>query len=902
MNAFMRWFRRGTLERQLDTELAFHVDQETARLVDEGVAPVEARRRALARFGGVEPIKEQARDARGGRWLEALGQDVRYSIRMMRRSPGFTFAAVASLAIGIGANAALFSVADALVLRTLPVDRPDELSLLARAGYSSPNYRFSGPLYRRFVEAAPEAGLAAMHSAVRVQIRLDGAAELAVGQLVTGNWFDVLGVRAAQRGRLLTPADTTALGAAPVVVLSHAFWTQRFAASPAIVGSQIAVNGVALQIVGVAPRSFAGLTVGQRVDMWMPVTMQHELHDESDASIDDGDKSMPWLPQDGIAWLSVVMRAPDTAPRAALLARLDEVRRQAREQRVADVTDPDQRAFLRRERLEFVDASRGARGGLRDAFSAPLGVLMTTVAIVLLIGCANLASLLLARGTARGREIALRLALGANRGRIARQLLTESLTLAGLGGLAGLAVAAWGSHALLALASSTSTPIPLDVGLDARVLVFTLAVSLLTGVLFGVMPSIRLSGGRLADSMRAGARLAGDDAGGRLPWGRLLVAAQVALSLLLLVGAVLFLRTFRNLASADAGIDRSHIVSARFDPRLANVPQQAMPALHARLLDHASSLPGVRAAALALAGPLTGAARTSSFVIDGEAPRTGDAADAREDYITPQYFEVMGMRLLKGRAIRTDDVDPARPVAVVSEAFVRKFIGSRDPIGRWVGYDDPPTIEIVGVVADAHVDGIRTAVPPILYHALAQRPDEIVRNLYVRTDGDPAALKAALQRAVTAAEPGLAVREVVTLDELADRSIARERLVARLTAGFGLVAVFVACVGLYGTVSYSVARRTRELGVRVALGAAPGQVRWLVLRDTLRMVFFGSVAGIAAVLGLMGSLQTLVFGLSPRDPWTIAAATAGLTAMGLLAGLLPAWRASRVDPLTAIRD
>jgi predicted permease len=900
MGWLARVFRRDRLERELDAELQFHVAEEVKRLQADGVPPEDARRRALAGFGGLEPIKEQARDARGTRWLEDLSRDVRYAFRMMRRSPVFTVAAILSLAIGIGANAAIFSISDALLLRPLDVARPAELSFLNRAGYSQPNYRFSYPGLGRLQQGVSDVQFAASGSVSRVQIERERGAELALGQLVSGNWFDVLGV-GASAGRVLSSNDTSQVGEARVVVLSHDFWARQFGSDPRVVGSSLRVNGVPLTVVGVAADRFTGVTVGQRVDVWAPVTIQSDLRFRGNASIDNADGSKPWVTQDGVQWLTIVARiAPPVNPVEAA-TRIAAVCRQQTEQAAAKIQDSERRNFRLREHVELVAGTRGL-SNLRDSFSQPLVVLMVTVAAVLLIACANLASLLLARSTARGREFALRLSLGAARGRVMRQLLAESVTLAGLGGLAGLGLGRLGGQALLVLASNGARAIPLDLPVNWRLVAFTAGVSLLTGVLFGLGPAIRCSRPNLVDPLKAGGRVAGGErrAGG-LGFGKVLIALQVALSFALLVGALLFLRTFRNLITVDTGFDRSSVVVAMFDPILSGVTEAQLPDLYARLVERAKTIPGVNHASLALSGPVTGSARISTISIDAEPMRAGNDGDAREEYVAADYFQTVGITLLRGRPFTNDD-DAKRPrVAVVNETLAKHFFGDQNPIGHRVGYGPPTDTEIVGVVRDVHVDGPKDIVPPMVYYPLAQNPSEFARNLYIRVSGPVDAAKASLRTAVGDVNRSLAVREVTTLGDLNERMVSNDRVVSRLTGVFGLLAVFVACLGLYGTVAYSVVRRTNEIGVRMALGATRASVGWLVLRETFLLVATGGVLGLAVIWPLLKFLTSLLYGISPYDPVALGSAAAGLLIAGALAGAIPAWRASRVDPLTALR-
>jgi predicted permease len=902
MGWLRRLFSRDRLERELEAELTFHVDEETRRLVASGVDRAEAKRRALATFGRIEPIKELARDARRTRWVEDLAHDVRYAGRMMRRNPGFTLAAVLSLAIGIGANSTIFSVADALLVRPLTIDRPEEVYFPDRTGFDEQNLRFSHPGYERLRDGVADVSFAAMSSLARMQATMDGPAEQMLGQLVTGNWFDVVGVK-AEAGRLLTPDDTRTLDGPAVVVLSDLYWRRRFAADQHVVGTHIRVNGVPATIVGVAAPGFSGLTVGERNDVWLPVTLQHTLQYRGNASVNDADQDKPWVPQDGIEWLTVVARVRPPVTAAAATARIDALHRQALERSMAAITDPERRAYRMREHISLLSGARGL-SDLRADFSAPLGVLMGTVALVLLIACANLASLLLARSSARSREFALRLSIGARRSRLVRQLLTESVVLALIGGVAAVLVARWGGQALLSMASGGGTPIPLDLPTDWALIAFTLVLSGLTGVAFGLAPALRFSRTDLADSLRSTGRVAGvSERPGALPFGKALVASQMALSLALLVGAALFVRTFQNLLAVDTGFERDQVVSARFDPRLAGFAPAQLPALYERLLRQARQIPGVRTASLALSGPVTGSARVSSLIAQGRPRGIGGGDNVREEYVGPDYFATMGMALAKGRDFVDRDDTRAPKVAIVNEAFAKHFFGEASPLGRKVGYDEAEgyDIEIVGVARDARVDGLRRPVPIMAFYPLRQHTDEFARNLYVRATGPVDLIKTELRRAVAAADGNLAIREVATLADLTGRTVSRERLVSQLTSAFALIALGVACLGLYGTVSYSVVRRTNEIGVRLALGASPQSVRWMILRETLVLAVIGCLLGLALLLPTLNYVASLLYGLSPRDPATLAGATILLLVMSALAGAVPAWRASRVDPLTALR-
>jgi predicted permease len=901
----MRWitrlFRRGRLERELDQELEFHVDAETERLIGEGLPPVEARRHALATFGGLEPIRERARETRGTLWIEHLWQDLRYGARVLRRAPGFTLAAVASLAIGIGANTAMFSVADALLFRPLPVERPEELVFLNRAGYSEPNMIFSYPALQRFRQGVPEVPFAGHTSIARTLLSVDGPSELVLGQLVTGDWFDVVGVR-AEAGRVFTAADTQELGGKPIVVLSDDFWRRRFAGDPAVIGKTVTMNRVPVTVVGIAARGFSGLTIGTRLDCWLPVTMQHELRYYTNAASEDADDRKPWLPQDGISFLTVVARLPDGIAQTAVPVRMAALHRQSVDSQAEKLVDPERREFTRREYLELIPAWRG-QSPLRETFTEPLRVLMGTTALVLLIGCANLASLILARGTARSRELSLRLSLGASRGRIVRQLTTESLLLAGLGGLAAVAAARWGADGLLKLAATTRVPIPLFLPFDWRLIGFAATASLLTGLTFGLMPALRLSRAGLVDGLKAGSRITSSSGREtRVPFGRVLIIAQVTLALTLLVGAVAFVRTFKNLLDEQSGFEREQVVSARFEPRLAGFGEEQWPALSERLLEAARRVPGVRSASLGMTGTLSGVMRIGgNIVVEGQPSHVGPEWSLREEQVGDDFFQTMGMPLVRGRDFRLSDGPGAQSVAVINETMAKRFFGDVDPIGRHFGYGSPPEFEVIGIVRDARIDGPRRPVPSLAYMPLRQHPDNIANYLYIRVTSAPEAAGNALRAAIAGAEPSLAIREVVTLDELTGRTVARERLMSQLTSGFGLLALAVAALGLYATISYSVVRRTSELGVRLALGASPASVRWLVLRETLLVVGAGCVIGSLLAVPALRYVGTLLFGLSPGDPVTLLAATATLLTVSVFAALIPAMRAARTDPIRALR-
>jgi predicted permease len=891
MSWLRRLFNREKLERELDKELRFHIEQREAELRTSGVSQSEARRRALAEFGTVEPIKEHARDARGTRWVNDLGQDIRYALRMLRSNKGFTIAAVLSLALGIGANASVFRVIDDLLLRPLAVNKPDQLFILESSAAESS--RFSYPAYLKMSAASPSVTLSAMTRPTTVQVTVNGTAELATSQLVSGSWFPMLGVT-AQAGRVFSRDDEAA--AAAVVVISDRYWARQFARNPAALNSILLVNNTPRTVIGVGPEGFTGVNVGSNADLWLPVTVQHDVHYRSNASNFGGDENKPWITQEGIAWLALMGRAPKGT--AAAVAPMSGVYQQMVTEAAKDIDNPASRARALRDHLVVKPGARGMSDARAQA-TPTLSVLMGMVALVLLVACANLANLLLARGAARSREFALRLSIGARRGRLIRQLLTESLTLSVIGGGLGLMTAWWGSNWLVrVMQNRTSTP---PMPLDWRITLFGVGLTLLTGLGFGLLPALRLSRPELTDAMKAGGRVISTGRAGRFPLVKVLVVVQVAVSLLLLAGAMLFVQTFRNYIRVEAGFDRERVMSARFDTRLAGYTQAELPGVYARLIEEASRIPGVHSVSIGKIGPATGSITQSTVEIQGFVPAAGEYALINEEYIGAGYVDTLGMHLLAGRDISAADDARGRKIAHINETMAKKFFAGANPVGKSFGYDKNDETEIIGVVADARSNGLRQTVPPMAYYALAQNPAEFARNLYVRADGAIDDVRAALRNAVKAAAPGLAVREVVTLGELSERTIAAERLVADLTAVFGLLGVAVACLGLYGTIAYSVARRTNEIGVRLALGASPHGVRRMVLTETLWLAVAGAVAGILLMLPLSRVLSSVLFGLTGRDPLTLTFAALAVVLFGALAGAVPAWRASKVNPTAALR-
>jgi putative ABC transport system permease protein len=953
-------FRRRQLEERLEEELGFHLEMQAREHEARGMSPEAARRTARAALApdgpgwSVESLKEEMRARRGVPALETLGQDLRYALRMMRKSPGFTAVALLSLAFGIGTNTAIFSVVDALLLAPLPVPRADQLMVLQRHENGDENAYFSYPAYRQLADSAAVCtGVAAVtydfRGVVRPQ-RLQPApaatgggtgadtVETAATELVSGNLFSVLGVGAAA-GRTFTAAEDDVPGAHPVAVLGYGYWERRFGRDPGVVGQSLEINGATVTVVGVAPRGFNGAFIDGATDVYLPMTMRDRLRYHSNQASDGPeDPAQPVWNQANVHWLRLLgRRRPEVSIQQAK-ALLGVIFERTKQAQLATHPDPETARMVAAQTLKL---SPGARGmaNWRQELTRPLLMLTGAAGLVLLIACANVANLLLARADGRRREMAVRLGIGAGQRRLVRQLLTESLLLAGMGGALGLLFGAWGSRLLLILVSSEGVPLQLDVALDPRKLAFAVAVAAATGVGFGLGPALRATRIDLASALKEGARAtlgggpgrargarsAAGDGGGRgrgvgggwrgrgvgggwrgrrLPLGRALVAAQIALSLLLLIGAGLFVRSLQNLVRLDPGFDRERLVLAEINPRLLGYDDARLVAAYDRLVERLEAIPGVRSASLSQFRLLTPSRSVSEVYLPRTAPPPGHALTAQLTVVTPHYFATAGIPVLRGRGFEPRDRQGAPKVVIANQALVRKFFPDRSGIGERFGFDlgKAGEYEIVGVARDARYNELGEKTPPMIYLPVAQNPESL-RDLELRVAATAAvaAVAGGLRRAVAEAEPNLAVLGTLSMSEQLDRSLARERTIARLTGFFGALALLLAAIGLYGVMSYSVARRTGEIGLRMALGAARGRVLALVLGDTLRLIAIGVATGLAAALATTRLAASQIYGLTAFDPPTVAVATLVLVAVALLAGFLPARRAADTSPMAALR-
>jgi predicted permease len=912
--------RRGRVDRELDEELSYHLAQRTDEFIGEGLSPREARAAALREWRGVEQIKEECRDTRGVNFIRDLAIDIRYGLRQLLASPGFTAVVVLSLALGIGANTAIFSLMDAVLFEMLPVKQPRQLVLLKWSSNGWPDVEdlegnnfleegtgrswsesFPYPAYERFRDRNHvfSQTFAFAANTEQVNVSMGGRAEAAEAQMVSGNYFEGLGVYALH-GRTILPADDLA-AAAPVAVLSHRFWLRRFGQDVSVVGKTMAVNGISFTIAGVAPAEFFGLEPGSSPDIFVALSQYMHLMPEysAPAPMEAGGKAPPPLTQDArVWWLVVAGRLLPAQTEARAQAELAVLFNQSLG-RAGVAEKPGDRGI---PVLETLPASQGL-DELRRGYSRPLFVLMAMADVVLLMACANAAGMLLARAATRQREIAVRLSLGAHRGRLIRQLLTESTLLAVMGGAAGVLLARWAGTVLVAWLSSGRHPLVLALHLDARMLTFSVAVSVLTGLLFGLAPAWRATRVDLGPALKQGG--GGARTTGRFVSGRILVGGQVALCLLLLVSAGLFLGTLRNLEDADLGFRRDHLLQFTVQPGLNGYQGARLASYYREFQQRIQSMAGVRRVGLSTHAVVGSGVSISEVAIPGYTE--GKArVEVYRNAVGPGFFETLGIPLVLGRAIDLRDGQGTPKVAVVNEKFVRKYFHGSNPIGRVLRFSDdkkPWDFEVVGVVKDAKYNRLRDEAPPTAYLPYLQERDISPGMTFeVRAEAEPAALVATIRREALALDKDVPLADIKTQTEAVAQELVQERVFARLATLFGCLALVLACVGLYGTMAYTVARRTNEIGIRMAIGARPANILSMVLRDGLRVVLAGSVTGLIAAVAATRLIRSQLYGLSPYDPAVLTGAAVVLVAVTMLAAAIPARRASRVDPLRALRN
>jgi putative ABC transport system permease protein len=873
------WFSTRR-DPRLGDEVRFHRD----RLIEDyraaGMDRQAAERRAFLEFGNVAQIEEACRDVRG-RWLEDLAKDLRYTLRTLRRNPGFSIVAVVSLALGIGANAAIFTLINAVMLRTLPVKEPDRLVRITRLLSSGPQQGRPGsvsyPLFEYFRDNVTSVSGAFAQGTSDQAIVIDGEEEFVTADLVSGGYFTVLGIDPAV-GRLFGPGDDLLSPPAPAAVITDRYWQRRFGRSPSAIGKTFTVRDRTFTIVGVTPPSYEGASPGRVPDLVLPLVMM--MSDMQRGSTD-------------FNWLHPLARLKRGATVEQANAEVQVLFGAFVQSQAARAAEKERAGILRQRAVAF--AAPDGFNAIRDNIAQPLLILMGIVGLILLLACVNLSGLLLARAAARQREISIRLAIGASRGRLVRQFLTESLVLASLGGAAGLAMAGWFSARLFMLFMS-GREIVLSVAPDWRVLAFTCAVSLLACCAAGLAPAlqaVRANVNPALKEMRAHGH-------GRL--GKAFVVAQLAISMVLVVGATLFVGTLVKLYAVDRGFDSDGVLVVNVRTSRP-YPASRAKTVQRELLDRLRAVPGVRAASAAQVLPVAGGLWDRRVQVEGYRFRPDESESVGFNVIAPAYFATLGTPLLAGREFSDRDSDPAPKVTIVNESFARHFFGERSALGQHVT-SVGVTYEIVGVVRDARYQNLRDGIINTMYIPWMQRDDAQPANysyLARVVAGDPMRLVPALDRVIREADPALRVRTARSYAAIVDQSIGTERTLATFGGFFGALALLVAALGMFGVLAFQVARRTNELGVRMALGASRLAMMRLVLREVVVMVAAGVSIGAGVALMLTGLARRILFGLTPTDPVVFVVAASVLAVAAVLAGWLPAVRASRVDPLVALR-
>ena len=836
--------------------------------------------------------------------MDQLFKDIRYGFRGLLKRKGFALVAVLTLALGIGANTAIFTLVNAVMLKSLPVYKPEELVLFSDTtgeGTSTedsprtgawPRFSYASYVYLRDHNQSFQDIVAVRSGESRLSVRrTDSEANATVraqGHLVTGNYFSMLGVRAL-RGRMLTPEDDNP-SAQPAAVISHRYWEQQFNSDPNIVGKSVIINNLNFTIAGITPPEFFGIRVRRPPDFWLPMSFQAQIELRGSYLTDP---QVYFLTPIGRLKPGVTM---DQAQANVTLALQQFLTEQAGSQLTAERQKGIQNTFI------TLTSGQGGLSGLRRAYSKPLQMLMAIVGMVLLIACANVGSLLLSRAASRKAEISLRQALGATRWRVIRQLLTESMLLAAVGGVCGVLLAQWGVTVLVNLVAKTS---PLDTRPDVKVLLFTLGVSIVAGVLFGLVPAIQASRTNLSSAMKEKNRMRGSFM--RLNLSSLMVIMQVGLSMVLLTGAGLFARSLVKLQSEDLGFDRNNLLLLGIDPRLAGYKPTQLAALYQQVIDRVGSLPQVRNVSMATYAPLSGTRRNSSIKVAGYVPQPDEDTSVQDILTGPKYSETLGIPLLRGRDIEQRDSPSSPMVAVVNSTFAEHYFKNQNPIGRTFTFDDDTdkggAIEIVGVVGDLKTDDPRDKPEATIYRPILQIQDSAAYavTIHVRTLSDPSPLTNQVRQMISQIDDKLPIFGVTTMNDQLHDNLDQDRLIAQLVSFFGALALILACIGLYGVMAHGVARRTNEIGIRMALGARGSNIAWMILRETLYLVLAGLVIGVPAALFGARLIAAQLFDMSPTDPVTLAAAAVVMTIVALLAGYLPARRASRVNPLSALR-
>jgi putative ABC transport system permease protein len=899
-------FHRAQFERDLDDEICSHIESRADDLWRSGLPRNEAQRRARLEFGCAEAYQDRVRESRGVNWFQDSAQDIRFAVRLLSKTPTITIVALLSLALGIGANTAIFGLINAIMLRTLPVRDPQQLVQLqihSPDDHGEPDDTFTNPLWEELRDHQNIFTGVLAWSFQDFDVVVRAETENVRGAYVSGDYFKTLGVQPAA-GRLFTSADDVR-GCAGAAVVSYGFWQGHYAGAESAIGTVVNLEGHSFPIVGVAESGFSGLDVGARADVFVPICTE---------AIFDGQHSM--LDNRSAWWMQVMGRLKPGNNVQQATAGLKVLSPQIFAATIPPRWKPEEQQDYARRTLVATPGATGV-SYLRRRYDQPLEILMFIVALVLLIACANIASLTMARSVARREEIAMRLSIGASRGRLIRQLLTESLVLSAVGALLGVFFAQWGGTALVRFVSTASNKVFLDLSMDGRVLGVTLAATILTGLLFGLLPALSATRVSLSSAIKGAGTGRTNKRGFRS--GRWVVALQVALSLILLVGTGLFVRNFWKLTRLDPGFDRSNVLLIETNVRNAHsviaevgsgrAPADAHIALYTQMLDRLKSLPGVVSASQSFRTPISGLTWNENILVEGYRRRKGPDVDDSVyfNWITPGYFTTLRSPILRGRNFDARDSATAPHVAIVNETMARRYFPNRDALGQYFRIDETEDdfmsrapIQIIGIVKDAKYQSLREKTLPSAYVALSQLsrvPDW--SSFELRTAVDPAATMSAAREAIEGIS-GAASLHFETLRQQVDQSVTQDRLLATLSGFFGGLALVLTAIGLYGVMAYIVAQRTHEIGIRMALGAQQNSILRLIVRDVVVLLASGAIVGVIGALWVARLAQGLLFGLKADDPVAVLFAVGTLVAAALLAAYIPARRATQVDPTVAL--
>jgi putative ABC transport system permease protein len=892
LQRFLNLARSGQLRRDIDREVSFHIQERAEELVAQGMPQGEALAIARRQFGNRTYQGERMRDADIVTWLDSLAGDLRYALRALRRSPVFATVAVASLALGIGANTAIFTLLDAVVLRSLPVPQPEEIVQLTQSDVEGNGQYFTNPIWEEIRNRKNESGttMLAAFSEASFNTADGGEARRVRGQWVSGEFFALFGMQPAA-GRLLTPRDDVR-GCPATAVLGHTFWQSEYGGRD-VVGTTIPLGGHPFEIVGVTAPGFGGPEVGRETQVYVPLCSQAVIFGAQSQL----DRRSSW-------WLLVMGRRDPSLSLDELRLRVKALAPAAYAATVPPNWAANEQVEYQKRTLNVFPAPDGI-STVRDRYHGALRIMMGAVALLLLIACANVANLLLARAAARQREVAVRLAIGAAKRRLMRQMLTESALLALLGAIGGLVIAHWGTRGLVALISTPESPVTLDLGLSLRVLGFTILVAAAAAVFFGLFPVWRGTRVGPQSALKASARGVAEGHA-RFTLGKSLVVVQVALSLTLLAGAGLLVGSLRNLRTMDPGFTAEGLLIVVADFRLTGLSREEYRSAQTRALERIRGVPGVRSASTSDLTPVGRSSWNDVVYVEGYTASTAADSVAWFNEVSDGYFATLDTRLVAGRDFDRSDVPQGSKTAIVNEAAAQHFFGTASPLGRTFRtkagdtFSDPYTV--VGVVENAKYQQLRETSSATIYLAASQYPAGSPQvSFEVRAHGDPMVVAPAVKKVLTDDHRGVTL-DVTTLDRQLARSLRREHVLAVLSSLFGIVALALSMLGLYGVMAYTVARRQNEIGVRIALGAAQGRVLRMVLGDVARVVLIGVGLGIAGAVASGRLVRSFLFGLAPGDPAVLATAAAVLALVALGAGLVPALRASRVDPVAALRE